>query len=195
MNFFLKLPNILCNFTTEQEHTDQIRDCHQRIGNIRETPYQIQCLCTSEIHNKGKNKAVYHIKPVRSQQIFKCFFSVILPAEYCRKRKQCNPDCHKPAPGRSQNRLKCRNCNIRTGQHIPIFISPALKCGNHPCNRIIVVDDLLHFPVQYFLFYFRSYFTGLKTFAQRTKTECIDLIKANRIISFHLHIGRRCKCT
>ena len=51
------------------------------------------------IHNKGKNKAVYHIKPVRSQQIFKCFFPVILPTEYCRKRKQCNPDCHKPAPG------------------------------------------------------------------------------------------------
>ena len=37
MNFFLKLPNILCNFTTEQEHTDQIRDCHQRIGENHDT--------------------------------------------------------------------------------------------------------------------------------------------------------------
>ena len=53
MNFFLKLPNILCNFTTEQEHTDQIRDCHQRIGNIPENSISI---FRSRVHPKYTTK-------------------------------------------------------------------------------------------------------------------------------------------
>lgn len=45
-------------------------------------------------------------------------FPVILPAEYCRKRKQCNPDCHKPAPADPRT---VSNAAIVTSEPVSIF--------------------------------------------------------------------------
>lgn len=103
---FLVVFDVLCDLATEEQHTDQVRDCHQGVGDVGEIPDEIQCGNGADEHNERKENPVYHIKSMRSKYILIGFLAVVFPPENRGEGKQGNADTYKPAARRTEYSAK-----------------------------------------------------------------------------------------
>ena len=65
----------------EDEQGDQVRDCHEGIGDIGKVPHQIEGLGSAYINDQRENNAVDHVVFMSTEEIFPSLFTVVFPAE------------------------------------------------------------------------------------------------------------------
>lgn len=68
-----KSEHFFFNDRGKNQHRDKVRNSHERIGDIRQVPYEVECLCRPHIDDKGKRKAVDDIVCMGAPEIFPCF--------------------------------------------------------------------------------------------------------------------------